>query len=360
MHVVFRVDASLQIGTGHVRRCLTLAKELLERNVKVSFISRNLDGNLLEDIKKCTDTIIILPKLESNLNELDWYRIFWEIDAQESFAAMKSLATIDWLVVDHYGLDYQWEKWMKSLTKNILVIDDLANRAHDCQILLDQNLLVNMDSRYDGLVSSSTIQLLGPSYLLLEKDYNSIEAIQEMGEIQRVLVSFGGSDPTGETKKVIQALTLLDRKDIQYDVVIGKFNPDREYIVKHTRNMNNIVIFQQVPSLAPLMKKADLTIGAGGMTAWERIAMCLPSITIETANNQSDILNYLSMEGAIHHLGKSEDVTIKQIFLALQQLLDNPILINKMVKACIKIKDNFFITNENRVIKLLTGEVQDE
>lgn len=360
MHVVFRVDASLQIGTGHVRRCLTLAKELLERNVKISFISRNLDGNLLEEIKKCTDTVIILPKLESNLNELDWYSRFWEIDARETFAAMKSLATIDWLVVDHYGLDYQWEKRMKSLTKNILVIDDLANRAHDCQVLLDQNLLVNMENRYDGLVSSSTVQLLGPPYLLLEKEYKSNQVSQEIGDIQRILISFGGRDSTGETKKVIQALNQLDRKDIQYDIVIGRFNPDREYILQHTRNMNNAFVYQQVPSLVPLMKQADLAIGAGGITAWERVAMCLPSITIETASNQSEILHYLSIVGAVHHLGKSDDVLSKQIFLALQQWLDNPTLINRMVRACKKIKDEFIVPNENRVIKLLTGEVQDD
>lgn len=356
MHVVFRVDASSQLGTGHVKRCLILANELLERSVKVTFMSRNLPGNLLEEMKELTSSVIALPKLDSKLSQLDWYKRYWEIDIAQCIERMKDMEGIDWLVVDHYGLDFHWEQRMRQRVKKIMVIDDLANRNHDCELLLDQNLLANMENRYDGLLPKHAVQLLGPSYRLLDKVYLRSQTVPRSHTVKRILISFGGSDPTGETKKVLQAITMVRKKEILYDVVIGSSNPDKPFILEHFGHLDGIRLYPQVPSLAPLMLKADLAIGAGGVTTWERIAMGLPSITIETADNQHEVLNHLLQSGVIYHLGRGELVSVKQIAAALNRLLAEPSIVHRMIERINLFKNDYMLTTENPVVKLLIGE----
>lgn len=173
MNIIFRVDASEQIGTGHVMRCLTLAKQLqaISDHVRITFICRELSGNLISYIQ---DQDIQVEKLSSidlsiHQSEYDWYRENWQRDFSEVFERLGT-RSIDLLIVDHYGLDANWEQMIKRYVKHLMVIDDLADRRHDCNILLDQNIQ-NHPGRYKGLVPESCKQLLGTDYLLLREEF---------------------------------------------------------------------------------------------------------------------------------------------------------------------------------------------
>ena len=245
MKVFIRADASTQIGTGHIMRCLTLAGDLRQFGMEVSFISRALPGDLCDYIESKGFKVHRLHKIvDLTVDYWEWLNQNWladakktreiiinqaeeksdieDINTEERIAKQKSLLDkslvnlssriaaqvffaadhdTGWssginLVVDSYALDYRWEKFLRSSVNKIMVIDDLANRSHDCDLLLDQNFYRGMAHRYDGLVPSFCRKLLGPEYALLRPEFHRVKKTlrKRDGQIRRILVFFGGSD----------------------------------------------------------------------------------------------------------------------------------------------------------------------
>lgn len=213
MKVVFRTDSSLEIGTGHVMRCLTLAHQLQDKGAAVEFVCRPLPGNIINLIEKSGFTVLRLRALnhkpDGDQTEniyTQWLGISQERDAQETSDVLGrgSLEAYDWLVVDHYGIDSTWETPMREIADRIMVIDDLANRDHDCDLLLDQNLFRDAEARYTGRVPDTCVALLGPRYALLRPEFvrNRKLAIIRNSKVKRTLVFFGGVDRTGRPPRL--------------------------------------------------------------------------------------------------------------------------------------------------------------
>ncbi|GIN74768.1 UDP-2,4-diacetamido-2,4,6-trideoxy-beta-L-altropy ranose hydrolase [Bacillus sp. J14TS2] len=343
MNIIFRVDASEQIGTGHVMRCLTLAKQLqaISDHVQITFICRELSGNLISYIQ---DQDIQVEKLSSidlstHQSEYDWYRENWPRDFSEVFERLGS-RSIDLLIVDHYGLDTNWEQRMKKNVKHLMVIDDLADRRHDCDILLDQNIQ-NHPGRYKGLVSESCKQLLGTDYLLLREEFiemaNNIQI--RKGDIKNILVFFGGSDPQHLTLKTVDILQKISFQNCHIHVVVGSSNPQRNQIKKKCSEEEGYVYYCQIDYMAQLMKQADLAIGAGGATTWERIFLGLPSLTAVTADNQLELTKNIEREGLTISLGNHPhtiEITLKK---TLENLRKHPHIIQEMSKKSLRFMD---------------------
>ena len=233
MNVVIRVDSSIEIGTGHVMRCLTLAKQLKCKDIQVTFICRELVGNSIDLINKEGFSVISLPK-KSNYSDLNSIKTTWKTDAQETINAIEEVSVlIDLLIVDHYGLDRLWELKLRPYTKKIMVIDDLANRFHHCDILLDQNFFLDMENRYHKLIPQHCIRLIGPDYLLLRDEFLEMEIVKEFRKrVKNILVFFGGTDPTGETIKLLNSIKNISLGHLQMNIVVGIANPNRNYIKK--------------------------------------------------------------------------------------------------------------------------------
>ncbi|WP_067724761.1 UDP-2,4-diacetamido-2,4,6-trideoxy-beta-L-altropyranose hydrolase [Oceanobacillus damuensis] len=357
MNIYIRTDASTDIGTGHVMRCLVLAEDLRKKNANVIFICRKLSGNLIEYIESKSFTVLTLPApMSPNLDkdDINWLKINWKTDALHTIDSInKQPVDIDWLIIDHYAIDKKWERTVKPLVKKIMVIDDLANRPHDCDLLLDQNLYRNLEERYEKWIPSYTTALLGPTYLLLRQEFRDTQYIEEKnGIIKHLLISFGGSDPTNETMKAIKAIKLINQPEIAVDIVIGFSNRNYSAIKEYCKEIPNIKVHYQIDYLAELMAKADLAIGAGGSTTWERCYAGLPALTIETATNQSEILSYLSEIGAICHLGLSKEVTGQDIANNLIKLINHPNKLKDMVDASKLIMRDF---KESLVVERLLG-----
>ena len=313
MKIAFRVDASSEVGTGHVMRCLTLANELRTLGAASFFICRKKPGDLIEHIKK----------QGYHVYEISGESDAWKYEVDQVIQILEKQSDIDWIVVDHYGLDAQWEKIVRPFVHKVMVIDDLADRPHDCDLLLDQNLYQNMNLRYTGLVPVSAKLFLGPSHMLLREEFLSTSKKEEWdGRIEQILVSFGGTDPMNETTKVLRAIEMLDQKP-NVDVVIGKSSPNLEEICDYCQDKTWTKVHIQTKEMAKLMAAADLAIGAGGSTVWERFYMRLPSLVIETASNQKEIITFLQEKGAIVYLGHSVAVSDKDIFLQLKKVLDD-------------------------------------
>ncbi|MEX6780098.1 UDP-2,4-diacetamido-2,4,6-trideoxy-beta-L-altropyranose hydrolase, partial [Limnospira fusiformis] len=211
MKVIFRVDSSAQIGSGHLIRCRTLAEELRRRGAEVRFICREHRGNLIHLLSQAAFPVTVLPPPPQSSGEMEenyqaWLGVSAETDAQETLLALGG-ESADWLVVDHYGLDAVWERQLRPQVKQILVIDDLANRPHDCDVLLDQNYSQLGEQRYQGWVPHSCRLLLGPRYGLLRPEYPLYrQALSpHRGQVRRVLVFFGGTDSQNMTGKALEA-----------------------------------------------------------------------------------------------------------------------------------------------------------
>jgi len=339
MQVVFRVDASVQIGSGHVMRCLTLADRLRERGADVLFVCRELVCNLTAVITGRGYALSQLPAPQEPLCRSEWNRhsawleVDREHDAEQTLVCLQGLTErVEWLVVDHYALDREWEARMRSAVGNILVIDDLADRLHDCDLLLDQNLHADQETRYTGLVPSSCEQLLGPRFALLRPEFaEARNALKPRdGRVRRILVFLGVSDPGNATGKVLAALKELNRPGIAVDLVVGVQSPHVESLRQQCSELSQIVWHENVVAMASLMLSADLAIGGGGTTTWERCALELPTVIISLAENQTPISAEVAKRGGAIFLGAQSHVDVEHLFLALKELLIHPVRLKKI------------------------------
>ncbi|SEN65568.1 UDP-2,4-diacetamido-2,4,6-trideoxy-beta-L-altropyranose hydrolase [Paenibacillus sp. OV219] len=304
--IVFRVDASSAMGTGHMMRCLTLADELSKAKYgcRSLFICRPLEGNLG-------------AYLLQRGYEVEWIEDeralqvgSWADDADRTIHVLKQWDA-DWLVVDHYGIDSRWEEAVRPYAKQVLVIDDLANRKHCCDLLLDQNAYADMHTRYENLVEPECRLLLGPKYLLLRPLFYTMRRSmrERTGKVQRLLLFFGGSDPTNETVKALQAVDDLRLREQQVDVVIGEANPFRQEVIQRCDSIPNVTLHVQVENMAELLVGADFALGAGGIAMWERCYLGLPSAVTVVADNQIDSVGAAEQAGAIWAAGGHEQTS---------------------------------------------------
>jgi UDP-2,4-diacetamido-2,4,6-trideoxy-beta-L-altropyranose hydrolase len=327
--VVFRADASSQMGTGHVLRCLALAEALQARGANASLVCRELPGNLIAVIRDRSWPVTVLPaptttgSLSSDAYAA-WLGVEPAEDAEQTMAALDE--DPDWIVVDHYGLAASWERRMRLRTAQLLVIDDLANRPHECDALLDQNFSTEGERRYWHLVPESCRLLVGPSYAVLGPEYANARETQlpRDGTVRRVVVYFGGADPANMTGQALAALSAPEFSHLAVDVVIGTNHPNRESLEAEGTARSNTCVHGTRRHIADLLARADLAIGAGGVTTWERMCLGLPALVVSIAENQRLTNEALGAAGLIHYVGNATTVGAAQIRDALGTLLDSP------------------------------------
>jgi len=348
MNICIRADASTAIGSGHVMRCLTLAAELRSRGGDILFLCRDLFGSLANHIQREGFKISLLPEQQD--------RFDWQIDCSAVIQTIiERRVDIDWIIVDSYLLDWHWETALRPFCKKIMVIDDLANRRHECDVLLDQNYYFDKSTRYVNLLPSGCTALLGPQYALLRTEF--IEARYSLQpkelSVKRILVFFGGSDPTNETMKALQAFESVDLSDISIDVVVGISNCNQDVIRKMCQSITSYNFHYQVDNMAELMAKSDLAIGAGGSASWERCFLGLPTIGIIVADNQEQLVNDLAAFGAMINLGRSNRVDTVILAESINQLVHDFRLRQSLSHKCFELMAGY---RGSRAITALMGD----
>jgi UDP-2,4-diacetamido-2,4,6-trideoxy-beta-L-altropyranose hydrolase len=275
--IVFRADAGPLIGIGHVMRCLSLARALTAQGADCVFA--------------CDDTTrATVPALSD----------FPVMDANTH-------SPCDWLVVDHYRLDKAFETPARAWAKRILVIDDLADRPHDCDMLLDQT--VGRDpAAYEGLLPPHARILTGSRHALLRPEFRTPG--RDAGG--PVLVSMGGTDPANATGLVLDALAELDRPVV---VVMGSKAPHLETVKAKAARL-----LVDVDDMAALMRTCAVAVGAAGTSALERAALGLPTVTLVIADNQRQVAKGLESAGA----ALCVDLDGAAIRAAVERLLSDP------------------------------------
>ncbi len=360
MNILIRVDSSIKIGTGHMMRCLTLAGALKAQDHTIHFVCRDLKGNITQLVEKQGHSLYLLPKpngkfvsQSNDITHAEWLEVQWRQDSRETSKIIQKIADpIDWLIVDNYALDYRWESSLRYSVKNIMVIDDVADRKHDCDMLLDQNYHPNSNERYLGLIPFITRTFLGPKYAILRPEFlkERQNLHQRNSIINNILIFFGGVDPTNETGKAIKAIEILDRSDLKIDVIIGSSNPNKSGILDQCQRIPYVTCHGYVKNIARFMAIADLAIGAGGTTAWERCCLGLPSLVEILAGNQTIIAKGIEKVNAGCNLGVSQDITAEYLAEKINDLIVSKTKLLDYSKAAFNLVDG---KGASRVVKAI-------
>ncbi|MGR7920566.1 UDP-2,4-diacetamido-2,4,6-trideoxy-beta-L-altropyranose hydrolase [Zobellella denitrificans] len=307
MKIVFRADASLQIGTGHVMRCLTLAEALREQGAECYFICREHEGHLLELIRRKGFIAYVLEMTSSeqtsSLAHGDWLGASQQQDAQACTQLLKTI-TPDWLVVDHYALDIIWESALRPFCQQLMVIDDLADRHHDANVLLDQTFGRSKED-YQALVPPHCTLLCGAQYALLRPEFTAWREYSLRRRtaplLHRLLITMGGVDKDNATGLILTALQHSKLPaECHITVVMGATAPWLEVVQQQAAHMPWLTTVKVgVNNMAELMANSDLAIGAAGATTWERCCLGLPTLMLVLADNQHQVACNLSKTGAI-------------------------------------------------------------
>ena len=302
MRLAIRVDASQTIGAGHAMRCITLVTALRH--------AFNANNTQLEVTAVCTQG--------ANLFEVAFERAGISVTYVPQVQSNVSHINADIWIVDHYQLDSIFESKLSNNHAIVIVIDDLANRKHNCHLLIDANLSQHSSERYASLVPEDCVQLIGPKYALLREEFYQARQQNITRVPKHVLVCFGGSDPTNTTSTALQALAQVKELGLTADVVIGAGNIYKKTVVEQARLIDGVTVHINSENIAELMCKAILMIGAGGSMHWERCACNLPGIIITIADNQREATEYLALLGGCNYLGHVDSVTGKDIVTALR------------------------------------------
>ncbi|NNP69397.1 UDP-2,4-diacetamido-2,4,6-trideoxy-beta-L-altropyranose hydrolase [Acinetobacter sp. Ac_5812] len=330
MKFCFRADASLQIGSGHVIRCLTIADALVQQGHESFFVCRQHPGHLIEFVRQRGYKVYALTEAENNISESGseyqrWLGVTEQQDADETVAILKK-ENADWVVVDHYALSVNWQKVVRQSFKliRVAVIDDLANRLHDADIILDCGL-ANTVLDYEQINQRAAQYLIGAKYALLRPEFHEKRLWLEQNprvydsEYVRVLINLGGVDKDNLTGAVLDILSQSNNlKALNVTVVMGLNAPYRDSVIKQAENLpfrNKVLI--NANNMADLMAEHDLAIGAAGSTAWERCCLGLPTVMICMADNQKMIAQHLDRLGAAISLDQTE---IEEKLLAALEL----------------------------------------
>lgn len=329
MRVVVRVDASREMGVGHLVRCLTVADQLRARGASLSFVCREHPGHLIGLVQSRgipVHALSLAPPGEGVTGDgyAAWLGGDARRDAEETIQAFGGEGP-DWLIVDHYGADEEWERQVRPHVGQLLVIDDLGNRPHDCDVLLDQNYSVEGDDKYRDQVNARCLRLLGPRYALLREEYRLARAalMIRREDVSRVLVFFGGTDAANLTSVTLDALSQPALSHVSVDVVLGANNSNRQLVEARATARANTFLHSPVPHLADLLSQADLSIGAGGTTTWERMCLGVPSVVVSLAENQRPGCEALAAAGLISYAGPQAQVSIGPLADRVRRLCDD-------------------------------------
>lgn len=344
MRLAIRTDASLQIGTGHLMRCLALADALRAQGADIRFIARELQGAPLQAICDHGYRLESLPSPNTAATagngcaHAHWLEVPQMVDAEQTRERLEAAGGADLLIVDHYALDVAWERAQRAVARRICVLDDLADRLHDCDLLLDQT--PKDASRYYTKVPAGCGLMLGPAYALLRTEFSRWRSKMSArsGRVRRLLVCFGGVDAANHTARVLEALQRLKQLDLQLDVVAGMANPHVDELRRLCAQMSKARFLLAPRNLAELMAQADLAVGAGGVMTWERACLGLPTLAVVVADNQRPVMEALAASGHIACVELAE-FTPERVAAVLEELIAEPGRLHEMRRRNLALVD---------------------
>jgi UDP-2,4-diacetamido-2,4,6-trideoxy-beta-L-altropyranose hydrolase len=313
--ILFFADAGPAVGGGHVMRCLTLARALTERGAECAFVESRAAAAVLGRFGWPPQAVVAMANADDLAGLVRWGAQF-----AHSFAP-------DVVVVDHYGAGAGEEATLRGPGRRLAVIDDLADRAHDCDLLIDPGFGRRRED-YAALAPEPCVTLIGPDYALVRPEFadarpRALSRRARHDQARRALVALGLTDVGGATRRVVEAL-LPHLQEVRLDVVLGTDAPSLDWISALAGHDRRIHLHINTNEMANLVAEADLAIGAGGSSVWERACLGLPAVTLILADNQADMAHRLAEAGAALALDVRAEGFETALTAAWNQLVDQP------------------------------------
>lgn len=333
MKVVMRVDSSQEIGTGHVMRCLALAKKLEQRQHNILFVCKRHPGHLFDLIARYGFSQVLLDIAPSDcikrLPHAHWVGGCQKDDAKQSIMAIQShfAEKPDWIIVDHYGLDSAWHKVVKQdfAQEKIMVIDDLVDREHCCDLFLDQTY-GRSEEAYSHLLPQGSKQLLGSKFALLRDEFlfDDRKILQHRKNriksgLGRILIMMGGTDNMNKSPSVVKAIANSSSIE-KITVVLGETAAWKDEVAQLCQDVDCASLIVGSDEISQLLLEHDICIGAAGSSAWERCALGLPTLIMALFDNQKVIAHNLVAAGACLYL--QADFDAENLNLLLNDIFD--------------------------------------
>ena len=311
MNLLFRAEASVVIGTGHVMRCLALAQAWQDAGGRASFAMAQVTPAVEERLRRESIGVV---RLKAEPGSAD--------DAKDT-AALAREKQASWAVVDGYGFGADYQVALKSAGLKVLFVDDNGHAAHySADLVLNQNAHAN-EALYRNR-EFSTSMLLGPRYALLRREFSAQRGWKrEIPAIARnVLVTMGGSDPDNFTREAVGGVRAVKDESLRIRVLAGGSNPHFASLEELSMEKgSSIELVRDATDMPDQMRWADVAVAAAGSTCLEMCFMGLPALLIDLAENQTPIANEFVRRGTAHHLGSLRTVTADQIEAETRQLL---------------------------------------
>jgi len=325
MRVAIRTDASRRIGTGHLRRCQSVAEALRREGAEVVFVCRRHD-----EISGLADgDVLWLPHADGytpspgDPPHAAWAECVWEHDAVETIAALQG-QSIDWFVIDHYAFDARWhERVAVALGCRIAAIDDLADRPLAANVVIDQNLHPDHAAKYAGRLHQAARILGGPRYAMLAPVYRDAAPYRFRRDVRSIGIFMGGADPKDFTSRALRACREVAGFEGDIEVVSSSRNPNFQRHAALASQWPRTRVLHDQADLSGFFARHDLQIGSGGIAAWERCCVRAPTFAISIADNQLAVLPELARMGAVEWLA-GDAATDTAIGNAVANLIANP------------------------------------
>ena len=324
MHVAIRVDASATMGTGHLKRCLSLVQAMIEQGAQVSLVTRALDGVAAQVLRAVPGPVHWLPAPGGSFQtdgtstpHAAWAGVSWTQDANDTANVLRTERP-DWLVVDHYAFDARWHDALRStLGCRLLVIDDTADRTLAPDALLDHNWAPDHRAKYVGLLLQEPHWLAGPRYALLSPAYQNAPRYAFQPLVRSVGIFMGGTDPDGISARVLAACRATGFAGT-IEVVSTSGNPHLSSLRQACAADPRTILTLDQTDLAAFFARHDLQIGAGGGATWERCCIGAPTLAIAVAVNQCAVVPGLASLGAVL------ETNVATLTNTLRELIQDP------------------------------------
>ena len=304
MRIAIRTDASVVIGSGHVRRCLALAVQLRALDAEVTFVTRDLGSNAAAMIESAGFECRRLPPGDATppadplVPHAAWAKVSAETDAAQTAAAVCDWSP-DWVVVDHYAFDARWHRSVRHGTNaRIAVIDDLADRAISADVVVDHNFAADHRAKYADRIEGRATLLGGPRYALLGPGYAAAPRYLLSEKVRSIGVFMGGIDGANASARVLDAIGLSGFSGA-VEIVTTRENPHLAALQDAVAARGETTLSIDLPDLAAFFARHDLQIGAGGGASWERCCIGAPTLLLAVADNQRAVVPGLAALGAI-------------------------------------------------------------
>lgn len=329
--IIFRTDSSDKIGGGHLTRCINLGNNLRKKNIEIFFLCQNLSGLDIRLLKNSKHKFFLLKE---NIN--------FKEDALETIEFLKkNNFSNSILIIDHYEIDFKWERLVSNYVKKIIVIDDLASKKHECDILINQVYGIK-ESTYKELVNKSCKLYLGSKYIMIKPEFAALREkfvkINSIEKIKNIHLFFSSNDKNELTLKYSRII-LENFPFINLHISVGNGFKNINELEELKTKTNRISWFRNNQEIEKQMLKCQIAIGTPGMITWERACLGIPSIQIGIKDFQDDILSELDSLGICKWIGlekkinKNDFVDICRVFFQDEKRL------LKMKKKCLQAID---------------------